>query len=69
MIRIITYIVISIFAVTVSLGQVKKTEDILLKNKNIKLPITFTTIQKDSSSLEVAFPLSKKITIVNFVNQ
>ena len=47
MIRIITYLVISIFGVAVSLGQVKS-EEILLKNESIELPGTLSYTQKDS---------------------
>ncbi|ARV07852.1 hypothetical protein BTO04_14600 [Polaribacter sp. SA4-10] len=70
MIRIITYLVISILGITVSLGQVKS-EQILLKNENISLTGKLTYTQKDSHYLKAAFTLTKKgiETIVNFVNQ
>lgn len=46
MIRIITYLIVFIFGVTVSLAQVKS-EEVLLKNKNIELPGTLTYIKKN----------------------
>ena len=41
MIRLITYIIISIFGITVSLAQVK-TEEILIKSDSVQLPGTLT---------------------------
>ena len=47
MIRIISYLVITIFGVAVSLAQVK-TEEVLLKNGEIELPGTLTFTQEKS---------------------
>lgn len=47
MIRIISYLVITIFGIAVSLAQVKS-EEILLKNNEIELPGTLTFTKKNS---------------------
>jgi len=70
MIRILTYIAVSIFGLTVSYAQMKS-EEILLINENIEHPSILIIKSQKSPYLKAGFSISQKLTptIVNFVNQ